>query len=37
MICPQKTIPGDDSLLMTADITQDKTVIEKAYLDFDGN
>lgn len=37
MICPHKTIPGDDSLLMTADITQDKAVIEKAYLDFDGN
>uniref|UniRef100_K1PCY1 Histidine-specific methyltransferase SAM-dependent domain-containing protein n=1 Tax=Magallana gigas TaxID=29159 RepID=K1PCY1_MAGGI len=30
-----ESMEGDDSLLMTADITQDKAVIEKAYLDFD--
>lgn len=30
-------IVGDDGLLMSADITQDKAMIEKAYLDFDGN
>lgn len=30
-----ESMEGDDSLLMTADITQDKAVIEKAYMDFD--
>lgn len=29
------SMEGDDCLLMSADITQDKVLIEKAYLDFD--